>query len=379
MNTKKYYMAKLTHFYKVFLIMISSTFLFFISCDDSIIDLSKYELEYLGFDDKFALRMVIEEPYLYVCAGSDGVWRQNIRAISDWEYLGLMDTTLGKYTNVGALDIDILGNDILVAYNGSESKIPHPLPPSKIVSIWRSTDSGATWFRSDTGIPESISDSLEYNILTSLQRSPHKKESVVACFERSSYLSKDNARTWTFLYGQRGVFLNFGLIRWHPFQPGEVWFFGETALLGPYCFARSDYGEEPKVGVDFYSLGFPLEASADDIVFDASNPNIVHVTTSHGIISTSDGGYTWRRNVLKLPDSGFVFRMTQHPSIGGLIYLAGGNKIYRAQLKVTGYTVNLIGEIDRGFITSLVYDQQFNQLFIGTTKGGVYVLKFNGR
>jgi len=380
MRTKKIFFAG--KYYSTFrkslgIISIALLFLFFVSCDDDVINIIKTELEFLGFDDKFALQMVIEEPYLFVCAGSDGIWRRNIRVFSDWEYLGLRDTTLGKYSNVGALDIDVLGQDILVAYNGSTSKIPQPLPPSKIVSIWRSTNIGVTWVRSDIGIPESIDDSLEYNILTSLQRSPHQPEIIISCYESTSYRSNNGGNTWTLLTGQRGVFLNYGTIRWHPFRLGEVWLFGESALFAPYCFARSEYGAVPKVSVNFNSLGFPSDAAVYDIVFNAGNPDIIHLATSYGIISTTDGGYSWQRNTVRLPDTGFVFRMAHHPSIDGLIYLAGGKRIYRA--KDFEDKAKLIAEIESGFITSLLYDLHFNSLFIGTTGGGIYVLKLNGR
>ena len=362
-----------------FLLLYLSGTILWISCDDIGTEPNLSEIQLLGFEDKFALRMVIEDPYLYVCAGSDGVWRRNIREISAWEYLGLRDTTLGKYSNVGALDIDVLGQDILVAYNGSTSKIPQPLPPSKIVSIWRSTNIGVPWVRSDIGIPESINDSLEYNTITSLQRSPHQAEITIAYIDPTSYRSTDGGYTWTMIFGIRGVIPGFGSVRWHQFRYGEVWFFGESALFAPYCFARSDYGAVPKVSVNFNSLGFPSDAAATDIAFDAGNPDVVHVATSYGIISTSDGGYTWQKNLIRPPDNGFIKRMVNHPSISGLIYMAGGKRIYRTQAKCGVFTVNLIGEVENGFITSLSYDLQLNHLFIGTTEGGIYVLKLNGR
>ncbi len=38
------------------------------------------------------LVFVLAELYLYVCAGSDSLWRRNIREFnSDWEYVGLAD------------------------------------------------------------------------------------------------------------------------------------------------------------------------------------------------------------------------------------------------------------------------------------------------
>ncbi|MEK9135838.1 MAG: hypothetical protein AAB393_01840 [Bacteroidota bacterium] len=328
----------------------------------------------LGFQDKFALRLVLSEPYLYVCAGSDGVWRRNIRqSTQQWEYLGLRDTTLGRYTNVGALDIDVLGEDILVAYNGSA---PHVVPEST-VSIWRSRNAGTNWFRSDSGIPETIDFTLEANILTSLQRSPHQPHVIIGDMEAASYRSMDSGFHWSLLWGRRGIIAGTGHVRWHPFRAGEVWFFGTTGLFSPYCGAVQDYGVTPKGGVNFDSLGFPSDGAVDDVAFDAGNPNIVYAATSYGVIKTTDGGYAWRRNAVMLPDNGFVFRMIHHPSITSVLYLAGGRRVYST--RNAGIAVQVLAEIDRGFITSLLLDSQANQLFLGTTEGGIYALKLIGR
>lgn len=329
--------------------------------------------EILGFEDKFALRMVLAEPYLYVCAGSDGVWKRDIRSMSEWQYLGLRDTSLGKYGNVGALDIDVLDNDILVAYNGAA---PHVLADSTI-SVWRSTNGGENWIRSDNGIPESIIDPFEPNVLTSLQRSPHQPNIVIGCIESTSYRSTNSGSYWTLLTGVRGVVLNNGYVRWHPFSPGEVWFFGEAGLFYPYCFSLQNYGIDSKTRINFDSLGFPSDGAVYDVAFDAGNPDIVYAATSRGVIKTTDGGYTWHNNAIRLPDNGFVFQMAHHPSIGGVLYLAGGKRIYFTCYG--GIIVHLVAEVERGFITSLVLDTPGSQLFVGTTEGGIYALKIDGR
>lgn len=372
MVTIKFFFAgKYYSFYRISLGMISIAvlYLFILRCADDIIYPMETELEFLGFTENFALRMAILDPYLFVCAGSNGIWRKNIRVLSEWEYLGLEDSSLGKYTNVGALDIDISNNEIFVAYNGAN---PNVLP-ANIVSIWRSTNDGANWQRADMGIPETINDSLEYNILTSLQRSPHNSEIIIAWIDPTSYRSTDGGNTWKILFGQRGFIPGNGLVRWHPLRSGEVWFIGQSALFAPYCFAKSDYGTRSKVGIDFNSLGFSSDANVYDITFSVTNPEIVHITTSESIISTNDGGYTWRKNLIKLPDNEFGFRMVAHPKIEGLFYIGGGKNIY----KVTGggAKVEFIEKIEKGFITSLIYDSQGDQLFIGTTEGGIYVLR----
>lgn len=330
-------------------------------------------IEFLGFEDKFALRMVLEEPYLYICAGSDGVWKRNIRSMSEWQYLGLRDTSLGNYTNVGALDIDVLNNDIMVAYNGGA---PH-VDPESTVSIWRSKNDGMNWFRSDSGIPESINIHNEHNVINTLQRSPNDTQIVLAKLGPAIYRSTDGGNNWVLIEGSRNVAVGLDYLRWHPFQPGEVWIFGESSVFAPYCRALKNYGLQNKISVDFNFLGFPSDGTVTDVAFDAGNPDVIYVATSLGVIKTIDGGYTWSRNAVKIPDNGFVFQMAHHPSIGGILYLARSKKIY-----ITcdgGKKVQTIGEIEQGFIVSLIFDTLGKQLFIGTTEGGVYLLKLNGR
>lgn len=323
--------------------------------------------EKFGFEDKFALRMVLAEPYLYVCAGSDGVWKRDVRSLGNWQYLGLSDTSLGKRTHLGAVDIDVLGQDILVAYRGSAPGIH----PDSMVAIWRSVDGGRHWFRSDSGIPESRKYEFEPNVVSSLQRSPHRPEIAIAVYGPAYYRSTDNGYRWSFS-GVRGVAVNQDYVRWHPFQPGEVWFFGETSVFAPYMFRSDDYGESFGGSVNFRALGFPSDAAVDDVAFDARSPHIVYAATSYGVIKTTDGGDTWTANSITLPDNGFVFRMAHHPSQAGLLYVAGGRRVYVTRNGKS--RAELLGEIERGFITSLVFDSRQNRLFVGTEGKGIYVL-----
>lgn len=328
------------------------------------------QLSFLGFEDKFALRLAIEEPYLYVCAGSDGVWRKNIRQPRvDWEYLGLRDTTLGKYTNVGALDMDVLDGEILVAYNGSAIHIK----PESTVAIWRRTKEGNYWLRSDSGIVETIPDPRnEYNIITSLARSPHREKVVLARIGPAIYRSENSGYKWELISGQRGVLANMDVVRWNPSRLGEAWFFGVSSVFSPYLFHSIDYGETFGGNVNFSALGFRSDGAVYDVAFDTGNSNTVYAATSYGVIKSNDGGVLWQTTAINLPDKGFVFRMASHPSLASALYFAGGQRVYTTS--DGGVNVRLIGKIERGFITSLAVDIQHNELYVGTTQGGIFAL-----
>lgn len=119
---------------------------FFIICcsqEDNITpppaELPKDTLLFLGFDGMTKNDMEYEEPFIYVCAGREGVWRRNIKSMTEWEYLGLAIIDTGSYPGMGTMALDVLADEILVAYHSSSDTIR----PDLEVSIWRSTNSGS--------------------------------------------------------------------------------------------------------------------------------------------------------------------------------------------------------------------------------------------
>ncbi len=318
----------------------------------------------LGFGGRSALRLNVVEPYLYVCAGSEGLWRRRIREEnSSWEYLGLRDTSLGMYANVGVLEADVLGDDILVAYNGTQSQVV----PESTVAIWQSTNGGKEWKRSDGGIPETINFALEGNLITDLQRAPDNPSIVLGTMEAATYKSVDGGCSWQLLFGRRGVIAGDGHLRWNPGRSGEVWFFGTTGLYAPFLFSMSNYGTDAKTSVHFDSLGYPHDGTVYDISFDAGNSNEIYAATSYGLLKTTDGGDTWLIGAIKLPDAGYVFRIASHRTKAGVAYFAGGRVVYSTY--DGGKLVRVLGRLEKGFIQSLELDQRENQLFVGTDMG----------
>jgi photosystem II stability/assembly factor-like uncharacterized protein len=276
--------------------------------------------------------------------------------------MGLRDSLLGRYANVGTLDIDVLDEDVLAAYNGSA---PH-VPPESTVSIWRSTNGGGSWFRSDSGIPESITDPNEYNAMNSVQRSPHRSDTVLAVYGPARYRSVNNGSTWSFV-GTRGVTVNQDKVRWNPYRLGEAWLYGVTSVFAPYLHCTRDFGETIQCVVSFVGLGFLPDGAVHDVAFDPGDPGTVYAATSYGVIKTTDGGNTWQTNAVRLPDGGFIFRMVNHPTLAGALYLAGGNCVYYTT--DGGLSVKVIGRLEQEFVQSLAIDVTGNQLFVGTDKG----------
>jgi hypothetical protein len=297
-----------------------------------------------------------------VCAGPKGVWEKNISANTDWQYLGLEDTSFGNNPNRGALNIDVNDNHILIAYSGPNDTCR----PDQCVGIWGSTDCGLNWFRSDNGIPESIVDTFEYNVIHDLERSPFNPNNVFALYGPAAYTSANNGVSWN-LIGIRGAGANEDNVRWNPFEQNELWVFGETSTFAPYLAKSITGGETFEIGVDFNELGFPNDGNVSDVAFDKESSLIIYVVINRTLIKSTDGGINWITSGFNIPGQGFVRNIIEDKNKAGWIYLGGLNEVF--------YTMDgaenifLLRQLPYEMVISLELDQIKNKLFIGTNDG----------
>ncbi len=318
-----------------------------------------YAWENLGFENKFAVKFALEEPYLYVCAASKGLWRKDIRKKIEWEYLGLSDTTLGNYTNVGVTDVDVKGNDILVAY------APVYMQPWVSVGILRSRDAGKNWFRSDTGIPDS---SWPYSVYSNVQRSPHNP-SIAITFEGGAiFRSIDSGKTWYLLGGKRGLMSNKDFIKWQPNREGVIWYFGESSIFSPYLGHAGNYSLS-SVGcyVNFYQLGVPIDNAVYDIGFDATDLTTVYLGMQGAVIKSTDDCCTWIVPLFTNPQGAHFKAIVGHPQIHNLVYFAGGKGLFKSS--DGGKTINVIDSPNTTQIFAMIFDEYADGVIIGTQNG----------
>lgn len=318
----------------------------------------------LGFRQNLPVRIVLTDQYIYVAAAARGVWRRNLNEASAWEYLGLADDRLGNYSNKGAVDLDVHGSDILVAYDAGAPSID----PDSTIAVWRSLDAGNHWVRSDSGIPESRLYPEEYNTISSLQRSPDRPDLVFAVCGNAVYESDDAGRRWNQIRGRRsggGGLQDY--VRWNRYRPGEVWHFGSRETFAPYMYVMSDYGVIRKATVDFDKLGFPSDGSVFDIAFDPVDPGIVYAATSGGMILSNDGGYTWTVGTVRFTDEQVSALVLEHPGRGGVAFFGSLNRIYYT--KDHGRSIRAIANLPSGYAMSLAIDPARERLYVGTTDG----------
>ena len=325
-------------------------------------------LSFLGFNGKYVLDLEYEEPYLYVCSGPKGVWKKNISANSDWQYLGLEDTSFGNNASRGALNIDVNENLILVAYSGPNDTCR----PDQCVGIWGSTDGGANWFRSDNGIPESIVDTFEYNIIHDLERSPYSPNNVIAIYGPARYVSTDNGNGWD-LFGIRGFMAAYDNVRWNPFKENELWIFGRGVTDSPYLAISITGGITFEFGIDFVQLGFPF-GSVSDIAFDKGSSQIIYVLINGTLIKSTDGGINWITSGFNVPGIGLPGKIIEDKNKVGVLFFGGFNEVYYT--KDGAQNIYLLSQLPCEHIYSLKLDEVENILFIGTNDG-IYSYNLN--
>ena len=326
-------------------------------------------LTFLGFRGKYALDLEYEDPYLYVCAGPKGVWKKNICLNSDWQYLGLADTSFGNNPNRGALNLDVNYNHILVAYSDPSDTCR----PDQCVGIWGSTNGGTNWFRSDSGIPESIVDTFEYNIIHDLQRSPFNQNNVFALYGLAYYVSTDNGDNWN-LYELRGFPGLDDNVRWNPFNENELWIFGETNTFAPYLALSRTRGTTFEFGVDFVQLGFPNDGNVSDIAFDKESSLTIYVIINRTLIKSTDGGINWITSGFNIPGHGFVRNIIENRNKAGNIYLGGLNEVFYSMDGTSN--IFLLTQLPYETVLTLELDEIKNKLFIGTNDG-IYSYNLN--
>ncbi|MGC8596021.1 MAG: hypothetical protein ACP5MI_10525 [Candidatus Kryptoniota bacterium] len=324
---------------------------------------------FIGMDGKLVTKLVCQEPYLYAGAAANGLWRCDLDKMTDWEYLGLADTSLGNWANVGVLDIDIQGNDILVSYNNAIAGVDL----RNTVGIWRSIDGGKNWFRSDAGIPETIDFNYEGNVISTCRRSPHKPEIAIARYAIATYRSIDGGYHWELISGRRRIIGGDDHMRWNPFRPGEYWAWGTSSVFQPYLVCFEAYGDNLKLSVDFIrQLGFPSDQIVGDVAFDAGDPNIIHVATTQGLMTSTDGGYSWVVGRATIPDSGYVRFAVEHDYKPGVFFLCGYTSVYYSVDH--GETMHVLSHVPY-IVESMAIDERGKRIFVGTAKG-VYAVSF---
>jgi hypothetical protein len=295
-------------------------------------------------------KLVLDEPYLYVCAGAKGLWRKNLRSSEPWNYIGFADSTLTEHYS-GVTDVDPKGSDIIVSYIGNDRDAG--------VGLWRSIDGSRSFFRSDSGIFDSSSCPHPY--MNGVKRSLLDPSlGLAAAF--GLYRTSDGGSSWKPSI-DRGCDYNifFEDIVWNPKRKDDAWFFGSTPGLGqPFLGHSTDAGVTWQ-GVYTEQLPISDYAGIRRVLFDAVDTNIVYLVVPPMTLKSSNNGGSW---FFVQP---LFSAIATHPSTHNRVYFADSKGIYSSA--DGGETMILLAPPLGVAWSSVLIDRVKGDIYFGTSNG----------
>jgi len=349
-------------FIKVFVFIICATWMLMLGCTncglEPEIDPTESDTcqwEYLGFKDKYAHRLVLAEPYLYVCACINGLWRKNIREVnSEWQYLGLADTTL-EFSNAGAQDVLIHPENpdwLLVAYKPGKGK-EH--------CVYRSTDGGQNWAPADSGLE--VYYNGEFVGISRIERFLFYPDYILGA-GHGIFVTYNFGEVWNKVSTPEGVGAHFVSLERHRLAQNVVWFGGTGLLDNPVLASSSDGGFTWR---EYELHGVSWLNSVWSIAFDPQDANIVYVGMNSIMIKTTDGGDSWVVPLVTPPQGGAYRAILADPNDRNHLWAVFGSTL--AQTFSADSSWQDIESPVQDLILNMLYDDATQSIYIGTVNG----------
>lgn len=304
----------------------------------------------MGFKDKFASRLVISEPYLYACAGPEGLWRLNLqKSDSDWVYVGLADSSLGRENSVGV-------EDVIISKNNSSWLLAIALPRECCgPGVFKSVDNGSSWAPAVEGL-----------IVSGIQRNPHRllkyPNFVLAAGGGVVFKTDDFGGRWRKISGDRYGLLEINVFTLNTRFNNVAWLGGETGFFDYYLAKSSDSGNT------WYEFDLqkivPSLSPVRSIVLDPSDSNRVYVGQDDQIIKTIDDGNTWQ--VILQEGTTAMLIDPRNPSH---LWLAWGDQLKETHDSGTTWQSFSNAPPSALDVIEMVWDEKRQAIYIGTLNG----------
>jgi hypothetical protein len=321
-----------------------------------------YEWQSLGFDDKYAVRLKLYDPYLYVCAGIYGLWRHDIRnAGFDLEYIGMADTNMSPYTDRGVQEVLVFSqnkNWILVYFQPIDAT-DH--------AIFRSIDGGDNWSPADSGMTWSYRG---YEYPGRLHRFLEYPDRIIGAGHGVWY-TFNFGEFWQHDESQFGAALVYSFQR-HPISKNTIWLGGEGLAFDPML------GFSTNVGYTWTEIDLqqvvPYDNAVYSIAFDLNDPKIVYVGMQGAIIKTTNGGQTWISPLVTHPLGYFYRSILSDPNNAFHLWAVAGTDFIETWDKgATWQTLDNPIPQNTG-VFDMVWHDNTETIYIATLDG-VYSLK----
>jgi len=269
--------------------------------------------------------------------------------------------------------------------------------------IWKSTDAGATWVSSNSGIGLDTASELA---VFSLIIDPSAPEAVYAGSGGGVYKSMDGGATWVLVKASRAASVDALAI--NPSEPGTVY----AGTFGKGIFKTADGGghwsavnsgladtainalaidpadpltvyagsedaglfKSVNGGARWAPTSFP-QPGVDCVTIEPSSPSRIYAAgsgflTPDGIYTSTDGGATWARSAAGLSDIILVDALAIDPSNPGTVYAGDeGTGVYKTSDSGQSWTAFHSGLANPRVEAVAVSQSGATTLYAGTTDG----------
>lgn len=329
-------------------------------------DDGKREWQSLGFEDKLAIRLRLFKPYLYVCAGSNGLWRKDIQTEhSDWEYLGMSDTSLGDSEIYGVMDIIVNSEDpdiMLVAFE------PHKASDH---GIFKTEDGGDTWFVSDGELQFEVPPPLGGEAFAHPRLFLQTPYDLLAAGDRLFHTS-NFGDSWEVIRQNDGAVGSSYVhdFRHHIRDTNVLWLGGVSYYETSDLYFSMDGGATWDQIIDLHK--FAVDLGVYSIAFDANDLSTTYLGLFNEIVKTTDGGASWI--VVLSGCDAFVNCIVEDDTRPSHLFATVGNTTIKTE--DGGETWVDLESPNDGVVQSMVYDSEDNALYIGTGYGSIASVVF---
>jgi photosystem II stability/assembly factor-like uncharacterized protein len=307
----------------------------------------------LGLQGRIVQKLRLHDRHLYATT-DNGLYRKDLRTTDTlWTPIGLQ----GKRARA----LLVFAADTLLASTEFDT-----------VSLYRTTDAGATWSSYQNGFGGESSETV-----MAIERHPDQPNVLFATGATVVAKSTDRGTSWQISHGSwRGFATGINFVAIDTNDSKIVWAGGQNAIEEAFLLKSEDTGatwrEWPRI-VDDVSV-------AKTVAIHPYDSKTIYAGLESYMLKTTDGGETWEEILAE--DGRFFFGIAINPARPARMYAASWFKTFDPQPLILyisdngGESWRVIPEDTAQFggVWDLLYVNKgtIDKLYLGLWKGGVY-------